>query len=365
MQEQEKAKYSASVACDRIIHFRSRECDPKTGELLSKEHPKKKGYFNVNVCSNSRQWKDLSPMLLGPVRWAEKRCCLYDYPDGLLPGCRIINKKLMYVEALVLENIWQASKCYNIDLDKKGYIKKSFFERRARFFQETKGHRRTIPKSRGYPVAAYFDGRLFSYLQSRAIYCYLYEKLASKTEKFELLEELLRNDEKLLILGFDGQKMQATPDNLERAYRDPSKPFGHELVICSMLIGYRPWILEVESYAWLDRPIPKTLPTANKSGTTRVRIRRRGDKIVQDCDVYIGRKWTMGGWDLPASPFANPYRATNIKEQDVVAMYREYILDKPKLLKLLPTLKGKILGCFCELTERCHGDVIIELLEKQ
>lgn len=364
MQEEDRASYWKKVACDRIIHFRSSEKDPETGETLSKEHPKKEGYLNINVCSNSRQWKALSPMLLGPVRWVERRCKLYDYPDGLLPGCQKIDSKLMYLEALVLENIWQASKVYNIDLDKEGYIQKSFFERRARFLQETKGHRRVLPKSKGYPVSAYFDGRLFNYLESRAIYCHLYEKLVSETSEFKSLQELLTSGKKLLILGFDGQKMQATPENLEQAYANPERPFGHELVICSLLTGYRPWALEVESYAWLDRPIPKKLPSANKSGTTRVRIRRKGDKIVQDCDIYIGRRWNMGGWNLEPSPFANPYRVKDYPNQDVVALYREYLLNKPKLLKLLPSLRGKRLGCFCELTEPCHGNVLIELLEQ-
>jgi hypothetical protein len=261
-------------------------------------------------------------MFLGPVRWIEKRCPLFDYPDGVLPGCRLLDKKLAYGEALILESWWQCHKVYNIDLDKEGFIKKSFFERRAKFFKEAKGHRRTIPKARGYAVGAYFNGWLLSYLQSRPIYCYLYEKLATQTEEFETLQELLKDGQKLLILGFDGQKMNATPENLLAAYRNPEKAFGHELVICSLLIGFRPWILELETYAWLDRPLPTKLPPLNKSGTTRVRIRRRGNKVIQDCDVYIGRRCTMGGWDLEASPFANPFPTKDYPDEDVVDKYR-------------------------------------------
>ena len=41
-------------------------------------------------------------------------------------------------------------------------------------------------------------------------------------------------------------------------------------------------------------------------------------------------------------------------------MYREYITNKPELLKLIPKeLKGKRLCCWCK-PEACHGDVLAE-----
>ena len=77
-------------------------------------------------------------------------------------------------------------------------------------------------------------------------------------------------------------------------------------------------------------------------------------------DVYIGRP----------SPWGNPFsHLDNTKAQfkvdtreEAVAKYREYILQKPELLKLLPTLKGKILGCWCS-PKSCHGDVLAELAD--
>ena len=42
--------------------------------------------------------------------------------------------------------------------------------------------------------------------------------------------------------------------------------------------------------------------------TPVVRMRRHKGYVVQDCDVYIGRECRRGGWDLPASKWANPYR---------------------------------------------------------
>jgi len=38
-----------------------------------------------------------------------------------------------------------------------------------------------------------------------------------------------------------------------------------------------------------------------------VRIRRNKSKIIQDCDIYIGREVYRGGWNLPRSKWANPF----------------------------------------------------------
>ena len=47
----------------------------------------------------------------------------------------------------------------------------------------------------------------------------------------------------------------------------------------------------------------------------------------------------------------------------VIKMYKEYIMDKPELLKLIPLeLKGKTLGCWCK-PEACHGDILAELVD--
>ena len=39
-----------------------------------------------------------------------------------------------------------------------------------------------------------------------------------------------------------------------------------------------------------------------------VRIGRRGGKVLQDCDIYIGRAVQRGGWNLEASKWANPFK---------------------------------------------------------
>ena len=41
--------------------------------------------------------------------------------------------------------------------------------------------------------------------------------------------------------------------------------------------------------------------------TSVVKLSRVNGKVIQDCDVYIGRACFRGGWNLPASKWANPY----------------------------------------------------------
>ena len=44
--------------------------------------------------------------------------------------------------------------------------------------------------------------------------------------------------------------------------------------------------------------------------------------------------------------------------------YRKYILSNKKLMNDLKELEGKILGCWCKPLA-CHGDVLLELIEKK
>jgi Domain of unknown function (DUF4326) len=74
--------------------------------------------------------------------------------------------------------------------------------------------------------------------------------------------------------------------------------------------------------------------------------------------VYVGRAMYRGGWRLAASPLANPFRIGADGDRDeVVAKYREYLLSRPDLLALLPSLRGSRLGCWCKPLP-CHADVI-------
>lgn len=73
------------------------------------------------------------------------------------------------------------------------------------------------------------------------------------------------------------------------------------------------------------------------------------------CDVYIGR----------SSMWGNPFRLTSEEHRDVViAKYERWLRGQPDLIRSLPTLAGKRLGCHCA-PKACHGDVLIKLLKEK
>ena len=101
--------------------------------------------------------------------------------------------------------------------------------------------------------------------------------------------------------------------------------------------------------------------------TRVVRIRRKGGVVVQDCDVYIGRRMTQGGWNLKDSMFMNPFKVEKDR-QKCIENYRNYLhenlqKDPGKWLMAILDLYGKSLGCWCK-PEACHGDVLVEYAEK-
>ena len=101
--------------------------------------------------------------------------------------------------------------------------------------------------------------------------------------------------------------------------------------------------------------------------TSVVRIRRKGGgEVVSGCDVYIGRRASMGGWRLPASVWANPFTAKACgSAEEACRRYEAYLrARRPDLMARLPELRGKRLGCWCA-PGPCHGDVLVRLLRAQ
>lgn len=94
---------------------------------------------------------------------------------------------------------------------------------------------------------------------------------------------------------------------------------------------------------------------------TVVHLRRSKGKIVQDCDIYIGRACNMGGWNLSQSKWHNPYSVKQYGRDDALDRYKKYIeSNQHNLLNDLHELAGKKLGCWCKPSP-CHGDILREL----
>jgi hypothetical protein len=106
---------------------------------------------------------------------------------------------------------------------------------------------------------------------------------------------------------------------------------------------------------------------SSKNNTTVVRLKKRNGIIIQDCDIYIGRACSMGGWNLEQSKWANPFTIREYGSVEKVCdKYREYILKNNDLMNSLHELEGKRLGCWCKNkpSDLCHGDILIELINQ-
>ena len=71
-------------------------------------------------------------------------------------------------------------------------------------------------------------------------------------------------------------------------------------------------------------------------------------------DIYIGR----------GSKWGNPFIMKDYSEKERNRVCDEYISwfwEQFELIKSLPELRGKILGCYCS-PKRCHGDFLCEVL---
>jgi hypothetical protein len=65
-------------------------------------------------------------------------------------------------------------------------------------------------------------------------------------------------------------------------------------------------------------------------------------------DVYIGRRMTQGGYDLPESPWHNPFKVDEDGTlPEVLEKYEQYLLSRPELIDQLRERNPKTLGCWC------------------
>lgn len=65
-------------------------------------------------------------------------------------------------------------------------------------------------------------------------------------------------------------------------------------------------------------------------------------------DVYVGR----------GSKWGNPFViGKDGNRNQVITKYAEWILTQPDLMKALPELKDKTLGCWCA-PKPCHGEIL-------
>jgi hypothetical protein len=159
--------------------------------------------------------KNLSPKAMGPIVHSQ-------------PGLPI---------ALNLENFWQFSKVFPDEVDEKGNIKDIFFTRQKEAFQDPIPYRHKPNATGNIPLYSVFirkSGEIvtYKYVEARQFYCNYYERFAKASSEFSYLQDLLSKGYNLQICGYDAYKVTIP---LEKHYLDSSKPFGHEMVLYTML----------------------------------------------------------------------------------------------------------------------------------
>lgn len=82
-------------------------------------------------------------------------------------------------------------------------------------------------------------------------------------------------------------------------------------------------------------------------------------------DVYIGRPSKWGNPFTHKDDGETLAKYTVSSREEAVESYRDWIEngEGKHLLKDLPELKGKTLGCWCKPLS-CHGDILKSLVEK-
>jgi hypothetical protein len=154
-----------------------------------------------------------------------------------------------------LENFHQYAKFWKFELDEEGNIKEEYIKYRKNGYKNPVPMRHKYPKSYilkknnkklGQEFAMCYDQngkeRRYTYLESRYFYCHFYEKLAVKEKDFKTLQNSLKYGINLNIVGYDGYDVDKS---LWECYNDVSRPFGHELVLYTLLTVKNP-----ETYPW-------------------------------------------------------------------------------------------------------------------
>lgn len=180
----------------------------------------------------------LSPMQLGPVKHGQ-------------PGLP---------DSLTIENYHQFNKVFPNEQDEKGNPLPIFYEKRNAAYIDPIPHRHKYDSAalkkmnknmvNGVNTPMYclhLDAngteRRYSYVESRFFYCHWYEVLAKTRVAFTALQTMLQNGTNLCITGYDAYQPDST--RLYEHYCDSSKPFGHELVLYTLLSIQNPY-----DYPW-------------------------------------------------------------------------------------------------------------------
>ena len=212
---------------------------------MMKEVEKTPGYLNIfpNYKHGKRTdglgMPSLSPMSMGPINHGQPN----------LPPAKN------------LENMHQFSKVFPSEVDAHGNPKPEFYQAQIDMYLDPVPHRHKATSGhKNAPVYSVWvtpEGKELhlSYIESRQVYTHFYEQFAFKSPDFHKLKQMIQDGYNLQICGYDSY--QPTHD-LETHYLDPSRPFGHELVLYTLLTESPPYPWQIhQTISFTDPPCDK------------------------------------------------------------------------------------------------------------
>lgn len=104
--------------------------------------------------------------------------------------------------------------------------------------------------------------RHLSNFESRQVYCHFYEHIAKSLPEFKDLVTKLDDGYNLQIVGYDGYDVTRP---LEDHYVDTGRPFGHEIVLYTLLTCPDPTDYPWRKHTFLQLPIPVPCTTDTKT----------------------------------------------------------------------------------------------------
>ncbi len=192
-----------------------------TGPRDKHIHRPPTGIKVINTTSKGGWSSLLSPFVLGP-------CPLYKGAGG---GFRT-----SLSEAKNMENLWQFSKVYKQFTTPDGDPNLAYWDWACRGWLDRKAHRYPMGKG-AKPEYSFWNGERLNYIDARKrIYVPQYAAAVVASEGWTILQRLA-DESPIVLWDFDGCNYRATGRTLTELLNDPSKPFGHSLVLCALLTG--------------------------------------------------------------------------------------------------------------------------------